>query len=93
MVSEPLFSTGGLFDSLKIGNLNTKTIQKQENSGSSDNSEDENGNAVNISDNIESDLDDPEETSSSEEEDLLDSTDEEDMEGTGQGEVSNQDVL
>ena len=30
--------------------------------GSSDNSEDENGNAVNISDNIESDLDDPEET-------------------------------
>ena len=61
--------------------------------GSSDNSEDENGNAVNISDNIESDLDDPEETSSSEEEDLLDSTDEEDTEGAGQGGNSYQDVL
>ena len=61
--------------------------------GSSDNSEDENGNAVNISDNIESDLDDPEETSSCEEQDLLDSTDEEDTEGAGQGGDSYQDVL
>ena len=56
-------------------------------------SEDKNGNAVNIYDDIESDPDDPEETSSEEDEDLLDCTDEEDMEGTGQGEVSNQDVL
>ena len=48
---------------------------------------------MNISDNIESDLDDPEETSSSEEEDLLDSTDEEDTEGAGQGGDSYQDVL
>ena len=48
---------------------------------------------MNIYDDIESDPDDPEETSSEEDEDLLDSTDEEDMEGTGQGEVSNQDVL
>ena len=63
------------------------------NDGSSDDSEDQNGNAVNIYDDIESDPDDPEETSSEEDEDLLDSTDEEDMEGTGQGEVSNQDVL
>ena len=48
---------------------------------------------MNIYDDIESDPDDPEETSSEEDEDLLDSSDEEDMEGAGQGEVSNQDVL
>ena len=69
------------------------SFQKQENSGSSDNSEDENGNALNISDDIESDPDYPEETFSEEEEDLLDSTDKKDMEGAGQGEGSNQDVL
>ena len=48
---------------------------------------------MNISDDIESDPDYPEETFSEEEEDLLDSTDKKDMEGAGQGEGSNQDVL